>query len=225
MPGSLIRTYLFRTSYDIIGSPSAGWWHHIIVIAKREPALLPLINQPSKIHAIIISRSFYLLRPSSFLLRPSSIEVVWPSAGSPFQRVGMITKRSMHRGVAGKALIQSCSSQRQKSSLTRSCHASLLAIPGCVLLDIVHRTDTPHDHMVIVVFVAIVHVELPVALQGTIVQVIIHTLLHGHRNAVDTNLQRDHTLRGSIYIATIGTHTCPRHTQQGGIFPLAHGHA
>ena len=222
MPGSLIRTYLFRTSYDIISSPSAGWWHHVIVIAKREPSLLPLINQPSKIHAIIIARCFnLLLLPLAFV----PVEVVWPSAGSPFQRVGMITKRSMHRGVAGKALIQSCSSQRQKSSLTRSCHASLLAIPGCVLLDIVHRTDTPHDHMVIVVFVAIVHVELPVALQGTIVQVIIHPLLHGYRNAVDTNLQRNHTLRGCIYITTIGTHACPRHTQQGGIFSLAHGHA
>ena len=223
VPGSLIRLYLLRSLHTIIGSPGTGRRHHVVVIAKREPALLPLINQSRKIHPIIISRSsnFFIFTFFHFYI----IKVVWPSAGSPFQRVGMIAKSRMHRRIAGDTLIQSSCHQCQESPLTRSCHTSLLSVPGCVLLDIVHRTDTAHNHMVIVVFFAVVHIKLPVPLQGAIAQVIVHPLLHRHRNAVDTNLQGYHTLRGRIYIATIGTHTSTGHTQQGRIFPFAHGHA
>ena len=79
--------------------------------------------------------------------------------------------------------------------------------------------------MVIVVFFAVVHIKLPIPLQGAIAQVIVHPLLHCHWDAMDTNLQRNHTLRGRIYIATIGSHASTRHTQQGRIFPFAHRHA
>ena len=137
----------------------------------------------------------------------------------------MIAKRCMHRRIAGHALIQSSTHQGQESTLTRSRHTSLLTVPGGVLLDIVHRTDTTHDHMVIVMLVAIVHMVLPVALQRTIGQVVVHPLLHRHWDAMDTNLQGYHTLRGRIYVAAIGSHACTRHTQQGRIFTLAHGHA
>ena len=106
----------------------------------------------------------------------------------------MIAKSRMHRRIAGDALIQSSCHQGQESPLTRSSHTSLLSVPGCVLLDIVHRTDTAHNHMVIVVFFAVVHIKLPIPLQGAIAQVIVHPLLHCHWDAMDTNLQRNHTL-------------------------------
>ena len=79
--------------------------------------------------------------------------------------------------------------------------------------------------MVIVVLLAIVHVILPVALQRSVVHLVVYVLLHRHWHTVYTYLQCYHTLRCSVYVASVGSHASTWHTQQCRIFALAHGHA
>ena len=72
-------------------------------------------------------------------------------------------------------------------------------------------------------FIAVVHIKLPVARECPVIDIIIHLLVHGHRNPVNTDLQGDGSLRGCIYIAAIGPHASPGNPQQGRIPPRFRG--
>ena len=222
VPCGLIWAQLLGTLHRVVCSPRCGRWHHVVVVSEREPTLLIAVNQSRKVHTVVVSRHLNLLL---LALTFVPVEVVRPSAGSTVLPVGMIAQRSVHRGVAGYALVKSSRSQRQESSLTRTRHSSLLAVPWGVLLYIVHRTYATYYHVVIVVLFAIVHVELPVALQRTVVHLVVYVLFHRHGHTVYTYLQRYHTLRCSVYVASVWSHTSTWHTQQCRISALAHGHA
>ena len=191
MPGSWIGRNLLRTRHRIIRCPSGSRWYHVVVIAKREPALLVVVNQSSEVHTVIVATG---LNPLFLSLTLVPIEVVRPSAGNALQRGSMVAHSSMHGGIAGDTLIQASSSKTQETALTATSHTQLLTIPRGVLLDIVYGTDTTQHHALVIALVTVIVAIVPIVHQCTIEDIVIHFLVHGHWDAMNANLQRDNTL-------------------------------
>ena len=97
VPGSWIGRNLLRTRHRIIRCPSGSRWYHVVVIAKREPALLVVVNQSCKIHTVIITAGLHLIIIHFYLFTIHSIEVVRPSAGNALQRGSRLSKPAVAR--------------------------------------------------------------------------------------------------------------------------------
>ena len=137
---------------------------------------------------------------------------MWPSTGNTLERISMIAEGGMYRCIIGNALIKSGSCQCQESPLTGTCHTQLLTIPRGALLNIVECTDTSQHHALHIMLVAIIHIKLPVTCQRTIIDIIVHFLLHRHRDAMDTNFQCNRTLGSRPDVASVGSDASTRHT-------------
>ena len=74
-------------------------------------------------------------------------------------------------------------------------------------------------------FVARIHIKFPIAHQGTVEHIVVHLLLHRHRDAVNADLQRDSALGSRPDVAAVRSHTGTRHTQQCWILAFLHRHA
>ena len=108
--------------------------------------------------------------------------------------------------------------------MRRTRHTHFFTVPRGIFLDIVKRTDTTQYHALVVVLIAVVHIELPIPIQSAVEDVVIHLLVHRHWDAVDTDFQRNSTLGSRPDVTTIGTHSSARHSQQGRIFSFLYGH-
>ena len=137
----------------------------------------------------------------------------------------MVAESSMNGCIEGDALVERSRSQREEATLTGARHTHLLSVPGRIFCQIVECTNTTHHHALIIMFIAIIHIKLPIAHQCTVKHVVVHLLLHGYWYAMNTYFERDGALLSRIDIATIRTHTSPRHTQQHRILTLLHRHS
>ena len=216
VPRGLIGRNLLRTCDGIVRSPSCCGRHHVVVIAKREPSLLFVVDEAGKIDTIVVARGVDF-RFLPLALTP--IEIVRPPTSHALQRSRVVAASSVDGRITSDAFVESCTSQREESALAGTRNGELLSIPRCVLFNIVNGPDTTDDNTLVVAVVAIVHPPIPVVHQGSVEHVVVNLLVHRDGNAVNTNLQCNRTLRGRIDVTTIRTNTGTRHTQQSGITP------
>ena len=134
----------------------------------------------------------------------------------------MVAACCMDGRITSDAFVESGTSQREETSLAGTRYRELLTIPRCVLFNIVNSPDTTENDTLVIAVVTIVHAPVPVIHQGTVEYVVVNFLVHRNRNAMNTNLQRNRALRGSIDITAIRANTSTRHPQQSRITPLFH---
>ena len=100
----------------------------------------------------------------------------------------MVAECRMYSSYKGDARVERCCSIREETSLTGSRHTQRLAIPFRQGGNIIDRTDTSYDYPLVVAVVAIIHAKVPIAVQGTIHQVIIEGLWLGDIHTMYTYL-------------------------------------
>ena len=124
----------------------------------------------------------------------------------------------MHRSQERDTLIECSHSYREESSLRRTRHADGLSIPFWKRRNEIHSTHSSGDDSLIRVTVWIFEIGIPIAVQFTVQEIIIHLLLHRNRNAMNTDFQYDTLGWRGIGIACIRTGTRTRNTEQSRIF-------
>ena len=134
----------------------------------------------------------------------------------------MVAKSCVNRCIIGNTLIKTSRGQRKETTLRRTRHTQFLIVPWGKFCNIVESSYASDDNTLIIMFVAVIHIKLPVAHQGTVEHIIIHLLFHRHGNAMNTDLEGDGSLRGRPDITSIRTNASPRHTQKGRILSFFH---